>query len=289
MAKIGPKLPVICGRVWPGRDSIFFESGYFPGPSRHASETTFLEVQVKKLLLGAVALTAFAGNAMAADLAARPYTKAPPPVVAVYNWTGFYIGVNGGGGWGDSRWQYTLTPGFNTNHHTSGGLAGGQIGYNWQAGSWVFGVEADGDWADINGSTLCPNPAFVCATNTRTLASFRGRVGWTVNNVLFYGTGGVGYANTRYSALGGGVPAAGLTGFFNTDRWGYAAGAGIEWGFAPNWSAKLEYMHYGFDTVTAPVGTLGGGPANLRLDIDTVKVGLNYRFGFGGGPIVAKY
>jgi outer membrane immunogenic protein len=112
-------------------------------------------------------------------------------------------------------------------------------------------------------------------------------VGYAVNNWLFYGTGGAGFADTRYSALTGGVPAVGTTGFFTTDRWGFAAGAGIEWGFAPNWSAKVEYMHYGFDTVTAPPGTLGFGPAGLRLDIDTVKAGINYRF--GGGPIVAKY
>ncbi|WJR75123.1 outer membrane beta-barrel protein [Bradyrhizobium sp. NP1] len=241
----------------------------------------------KKLMLSAIAVMAFAGNAMAADLAARPYTKAPPPVVApIYNWTGFYIGVNGGGGWGDSRWQFAAAP-FNTNHNTSGGMAGGQIGYNWQVTpSWVLGLEADGDWADINGSTTCPaGPLTACSTNTRSLASFRGRVGWAVNNVLFYGTAGAGYANTRYNAL----PAVGTIGTFSSDRWGYAAGAGVEWGFAPNWSAKVEYMHYGFDTATAPIGTLGGlGTAALRLDIDTVKAGINYRFNWGG-PVVARY
>jgi outer membrane immunogenic protein len=106
--------------------------------------------------------------------------------------------------------------------------------------------------------------------------------------VLLYGTGGLGYANTRFSALTvvGGLPALGATGSYTTDRWGYAAGAGIEYGFTPNWSAKLEYMHYGFGTVTAPVGTLDSNPVATRLRVDTVKVGINYRW---GGPIASTY
>jgi outer membrane immunogenic protein len=241
---------------------------------------------MKTIALAISALALSAVSASAADLSPSPYTKAPPMVDPVYNWTGFYIGVNGGGGWGRTNWFFNVV-GTTANHDTSGGLAGGQIGYNWQTGPWVFGVEADGDWANINGSTLCPNPAFVCASNTRDLASFRGRVGWATGPVLLYGTGGAGYANSHYSALTGGLPGPGSTGFFTTDRWGYAAGAGIEWGFAPNWSAKVEYMHYGFDSVTAPPAVLGTNSAALGLNIDTVKVGVNYRF--GAIPIAARY
>jgi len=247
-----------------------------------------LNSKVKISFAVAVGAILGVGAASAADLPARTYTKAPvvvPP--AIYNWTGFYIGANGGGGWGRTDWQFNVVNTF-ANHHTSGGLAGGQIGYNWQTGAWVLGVEADGDWANIKGSTLCPNPAFVCASNTRDLASFRGRVGYAAGPVLFYGTGGLGYANTAYSALTGGVPGALSTGFYSSDRWGYAAGAGIEWGFAPNWSAKIEYMHYGFDSVTAPPATLGVNSAALGLNIDTVKVGVNYRFNWGA-PVVARY
>jgi outer membrane immunogenic protein len=230
---------------------------------------------------------AAAGPAMAADLAARPYVKAPPPVVAVYNWTGFYIGANGGYGWGRISSGTTVAPFVSTAADTSGGLAGGQIGYNWQVQNWVFGLEADGDWADVKGSALCPNPAFDCAANTRALATFRGRIGWAIGPTLLYATGGLGYANTRYSTLTGGVPAAGTTGYFTSDRWGWAAGAGVEYGFTPNWSAKLEYMHYGFDDATAPIGTLSPGvPVFTTLRIDTIKAGINYRF---GGPVVAKY
>lgn len=243
---------------------------------------------MKRFLLATVASAVLfsATSASAADLAPRPYTKAPPPMVAsIYDWTGFYIGASGGYGWGRTRWQFALTPGVNTNHNADGGFAGGQVGYNWQSGAWVFGFEGDAHWADIEGSTLCPNPAFVCGTDVRTLATIRGRIGYAAGPVLFYGTGGGAYADTRYSALIGGVPGGATSGFYNTDRWGYAAGAGIEWGFAPNWSAKVEYMHYGFDGVTSPAGTVGGGTADINTRLDTVKVGVNYRW---GGP-VARY
>ena len=153
----------------------------------------------------------------------------------------------------------------------------------------MFGLEADGDWANLKGSTPCPNPAFTCSSNVRDLASFRGRVGWATGPVLLYGTGGLGYANSNYSALtpGGGIPPC-ATGFYSASRWGYAAGAGVEWGFMPNWSAKLEYMHYGFGTSTAPAATLGANSAALGLDVDTLKVGVNWHFG-GPGPVVARY
>jgi len=236
---------------------------------------------MKKFAFAAAALILGTAGASAADMAARPYTKAPVAPVAIYNWTGFYVGLSGGGAWSDTRWQY-FASGVNTNHDGSGWLAGGQVGYNWQAGSWVFGLEADGHWADINGSTACPNPAYLCATDVRTLASFRGRIGYAAGPVLFYGTGGAGYADTRYSATTPGGPNFA----YNTDRWGYAAGAGIEWGFAPSWSAKVEYMHYGFDTNTVPIPALSAtATAILRLDIDTVKVGINYRFGGPGAGV----
>jgi outer membrane immunogenic protein len=220
--------------------------------------------------------------------------KAPPLATpaSVYNWTGFYVGVNGGGGWGTTNWLFTLN-GLTANHNISGGFAGGQVGYSWQTGAWVFGVEADGDWANIKGSTPCPNPVFACASSASDLASLRGRIGYASGPWLFYGTGGLGYANAHYSALRGGLPAATAagtaTGFFNDDRWGYAAGAGIEWGFAPNWSAKVEYMHYGFGTDTAPPLSITVlSTTALRLNVDTFKAGVNYRFNWTG-PVVAKY
>src|SRR6185437_6723332 len=103
----------------------------------------------------------------------------------------------------------------------------------------------------------CPAAAFTCGSNTSGLASFRGRVGYAAGPVMFYGTGGAGFARTNFNE---GPPIAGILGSFTTNRWGYTAGAGIEWGFAPNWSAKLEYLHYGFDSVTAAPPILSLNP-----------------------------
>ena len=114
---------------------------------------------MKKFLLGTAALIAFAAPAAAADLAARPYKAEPVHVAPIYDWTGFYIGANGG--WGDSRncWGVvplagaTIADGCSTR---SGGVLGGQLGYRWQSGQFVFGLEGQGDWADLSGSGLAP-------------------------------------------------------------------------------------------------------------------------------------
>jgi outer membrane immunogenic protein len=240
---------------------------------------------MKKQAIAVLILAAMGTSASAADLPAAVYTKAPV-VAPIYNWTGFYVGANGGYGWGNTS-EYGVVSGNGVSFGTSGGFAGGQAGYNWQVGSWVLGVEADGDWANIAATAPCSNPAFSCYSNTDALASFLGRVGWAVGPALFYGTGGLGYANTHYSQLAAGAPFPGTTGVFNTDRWGYAVGVGLEYGFTPNWSARIEYLHYGFDSVNSPLGTLGLlQPVALGLRIDTIEIGINYRW---GGPIVARY
>src|ERR1700709_2056974 len=120
---------------------------------------------MKKILAVLAALAAVSGSASAADLAARPYTKAPPMIAAVYDWSGFYIGANGG--WGSSRkcWDAVTAAGvFLANegcHDATGGQAGGQVGYRWQSAAWVFGLEAQGNWADFRGSnTSLAFPAF---------------------------------------------------------------------------------------------------------------------------------
>lgn len=235
---------------------------------------------------GLLSLTGFSVAASAADIAARPYTKAPP-LAAAYNWTGLYVGAHGGYGWGSAS-LYSTASRIPSRHEPSGGFAGGQVGYNWQVQSWVAGVEADGAWADIGGSAPCPNPAATCASTTQALASFRARIGWAIGSALLYGTAGAGYANTRYSALSAttGLPGGASAGFYTTDRWGHAVGAGIEYGFSPNWSAKLEYMHYGFADLDAPRLTINTVEIGTSLRVDTVKAGINYRF---GGPIVATY
>lgn len=240
---------------------------------------------MKKLLLGGFALMALAAPlaANAADLArpVAPAYKAPPPI-PVTTWTGFYLGAYGGGGGGFSRYDFTPIGTTTGNFNISGGMAGGTGGFNWQTGAAVFGVEADGGWADFRGSHTCPGPAFTCATSDTWTSTIRGRLGWAVgSNFLIYGTGGGAFGDIRAAVT------PGFTGAV-VEKAGWAAGAGVEWMFAPNWSAKLEYMHY--DLGTGVCGAPLCDPvnaANVRFEVDTGKVGLNYHFNWG--PAMGRY
>jgi outer membrane immunogenic protein len=244
---------------------------------------------MKKVLLVTASLIALgaAAPAVAADLAARPYTKAPPMIAAVYDWTGFYIGANGG--WGSSRNSWDLAGfGAEGSHDATGGTVGGQVGYRWQAGTWVFGVEAQGNWADFSGSNQSLQfPAFRNHTNVDAFGLFTGQVGYAVNNVLLYVKGGAAVTSNSYSInnLAGAV--IGVTG--DDTRWGGTIGAGLEYAFAPNWSVGVEYNHlfmqdrtYNF---TTPAG-LAFSSERIRQDVDLVTARLNYKF---GGPVIAKY
>src|SRR5512147_503339 len=159
---------------------------------------------MKKVLLVTASLIALGAGApaVAADLAARPYTKAPPMVAAVYDWSGFYIGANGG--WGSSRncWDFLPVGGGAVSdgcHDGTGGTVGGQIGYRWQAGTWVFGLEAQGNWADLSGSNA--SQVFLGQrnhTNVDAFGLFTGQVGYAVNNVLLYVKGGAAVTANSY-------------------------------------------------------------------------------------------
>jgi outer membrane immunogenic protein len=246
-------------------------------------------------LLGAVGALAMVTSASAADLAARPYTKAPPMIAAVYDWSGFYIGANGG--WGSARncWDF-VTPagtfvGAEGCHDASGGTAGGQVGYRWQASTFVFGLEAQGNWADFkgsNGSLLPPAGLFTNQTRIDAFGLFTGQVGWAFNNALLYVKGGAAVTDNRYRSF---VTATGaLAGTASDDtRWGGVVGVGLEYGFAPNWSAAVEYDHMFMPdrtvNFTAPAGVFFGTD-RIRQDVDLVTVRVNYRW---GGPVIAKY
>jgi len=256
---------------------------------------------MKKFLLATVGLVVlgFAAPASAADLAARPYTKAPPPMVAAYyDWSGFYLGLNGG--WGSSRkcWDATTPAGVfafaDGCHDATGGVAGGQIGYCWQAGGWVFGLEGQGDWADLRGSRVSLfNPGFNNQSKIDAFGLFTGQVGYAWNNVLLYVKGGGAVTADRFNVTTtvGNLVAA-TTG--DQTRWGGTIGAGVEFSFAPNWSAGVEYDHlFMQDKTTAflnngvvgPAGTVFGTD-RIRQDVDLVTVRVNYRW---GGPVIAKY
>jgi outer membrane immunogenic protein len=260
----------------------------------------------------ALAIAAPMGDAAAADLPAKSPTppSEPPPLPHYFNWTGFYVGGNFGGGWTTADFSGTtvftgVTPStFSGSDSLSGILGGGQIGFNYEfPNSIVIGLEADGDWADINGSTsTCSSSAGVttgCANNNAKLEDFgtvRGRLGHAWSNLLFYGSGGWAWGGSKtvstLTCVGAGCPAisTSFTGGNSTssvDASGWAAGAGLEWAFARNWSVRLEYLHLQFDGVGEKFissGTVGAArftslsSTTLNLEADTVRVGVNYLF-----------
>jgi len=216
---------------------------------------------VKKLLLITTALIALGmAPAAAADLAARPYTKAPAAAIAINNWTGFYIGAMGGYAQENSSGIGTL----------SGGFAGGTVGYNWQAGNLVFGLEADGAWADVGTTLGVPGLASLDYT-IRAMGTVRGRIGYAFDQVLLYGTGGYAWSDNRLTATLG--PLSVSDSQFHS---GWTVGAGVEVMFAPKWSVKAEYLYrslegktYFSDIAPFPVGT---------INLNSVQVGVNYHF-----------
>ena len=251
---------------------------------------------MKKFLLGAVGFVALvsAAPASAADLAARPYTKAPPMIAAIYDWSGFYVGANGGWGssrncWNDATDGAGVFVGSEGCHDATGGVAGGQVGYRWQSASWVFGVEAQGDWADLRGSNA--SLAFPGQTNRSKIDAFglfTGKVGYAWNNALLYVKGGAAVTDSRYTTLNTATGAI-ISSTGDQTRWGGTIGAGVEYGFAPNWSAGVEYDHIFTQdknvTFTAPGGAFAGTD-RIRQDVDLVTARVNYRW---GGPVVPKY
>jgi len=254
---------------------------------------------MKKFLLGTVGLIALGiAPASAADLAARPYTKAPPMISPIYDWSGFYIGANGG--WGSQHNCFTsvapaVTLGAEGCHDADGGVAGGQIGYRWQSAAWVFGLEAQGNWADLRGSnvsTLFTAPAFAGAPFTNrsqmdAFGLFTGQVGWAWNNTLLYVKGGAAVTDNRNDILDATGAVAGRSG--DDTRWGAVVGAGLEFGFAPNWSAGVEYDHIFMGDRSATFTDANGaffGADRISGDADLVTVRVNYRW---GGPVIARY
>ena len=203
-------------------------------------------------LVGATLL--FAGPAFAADVGTKAPAYRAPPLAPVFSWTGLYVGVHGGYGSSDSQGL-----------DLKGGFGGGQVGYNYQINNFVWGIEGDIAGADISETdTFGPLSVKV---SFDTLASLRGRFGVAYGNALFYGTAGAGWGHFKVSAS-----AFGLTASDSVTLSGWTAGAGIEYAFLPNWSAKVEYLHYGFGSenfVGLPTG---------NLDVDTIKAGINYRF-----------
>lgn len=271
---------------------------------------------MNKLVVAVSALLVSAVSASAADLAARPYTKAPPPVVvAAYDWSGFYIGANGGGAWSRKCWDinpFTITApvvgtinvgGPEGCHTASGATAGGQIGYRWQSASWVFGVEAQGNWADLSGSNLSQNIFFAgtsVANRSRidAIGLFTGQAGYSWNNFLLYVKGGAAVTRDKYdgflTATFGGQAPGFVASRGDETRWGGVVGIGGEYALTRNWSLALEYDHLFMGSRDVAmlydpalfVPALVNHSERIRQDVDMVTARINYRF---GGPVVAKY
>ncbi len=222
---------------------------------------------MKRVLLACVGVLALDGAASAADLpvAPAPYYKAPVYAPA-YNWSGFYLGINGGGGWGRSTW--TTTGSFDT----SGGLVGGTIGYNYQINQVVLGVEGDIDWANISGSTStgCTSVTGTgCTTGDNWLSTVRGRLGYGADRFMPYITGGAAFGDIKASGPG-------LTGTDTTNA-GWTLGGGIEFAIAGHWTAKAEYLYVDLGSVSCGLAC-GAAVQNVNWRANIGRLGLNYRF-----------
>jgi outer membrane immunogenic protein len=246
-------------------------------------------------------------------MAARPYTKAPPPpaAVAAVDWSGFYIGGNGGGATSRKCWDanpFTINlqfiPPFTIAgpegcHDATGGTVGGQVGYRWQRAAFVFGVEAQGNWANLEGSNPSPIAFFNGFANRSRIDAiglFTGQVGYAWNALLLYAKGGAAVTNDKYDTFLT-APIAPLPAGFIADRgsetrWGAVVGIGGEYSLTRNWSVALEYDHLFMGSRDVAITFDPAFIAQLnhseriRQDVDMLTARINYRF---GGPVVAKY
>lgn len=229
---------------------------------------------MKRLLLTTVGTLTFAlaGAAGAADLSRRPAMPAKAPVAYVapaYNWTGAYLGINGGGGWGDSSW--TDTAGTTGDFDVSGGLIGATVGYNWQANQIVFGLEGDIAWSNIDGRSTTGICATGCTTENTWLGTIRGRLGYAVDRMLPYVTGGAAF---------GGIDATrtGFAGESDTQA-GWTVGGGLEFALPANWTAKGEYLYVNLGDAGCSAANCGGtGSTSVDFTAHVLRAGLNYRF-----------
>ena len=248
---------------------------------------------MKNILLGAIGLVATAAPALAADLP----VKAPPVYVApMYNWSGFYIGGNGGWGRSDDCWDVFTAAGavlFDGCHDKSGGIIGGQIGYRWQLPNnhFVLGLEAQGDWANLRGSHVSFfDPTLTLGTKVDGIGLFTGQFGFAWDTWLWYVKSGAAVTSNTFS-VSSTVGGVGLVSA-SSARWGGALGTGVEYGFTPNWSVGLEYDHLfmgGADySFSVPNRLLTGALNRISQDVDMVTVRVNYRFDWGA-PVAAKY
>jgi outer membrane immunogenic protein len=225
---------------------------------------------MKRLVLagiGALAVVTTMGPANAADIARRQAMPTKAAYVQAYNWTGAYVGINGGVGFGNSTWT---APGGSTGFNVAGGVVGGTLGYNYQMGQAVFGLEGDIDWSNIHGSTsngICTG--VTCETRNNWLATARGRVGYAFDRFMPFVTGGAAFGDIKATQVG--------LGSQTTTKAGWTLGGGVEAAIAGPWTAKLEYLY-----VDLGKGSCGLAVCGVATDVtfhtNLVRAGINYRF-----------
>jgi outer membrane immunogenic protein len=224
--------------------------------------------------LAAATITIVSVPAVAADMPARRMpVKAPVVAVAAYNWSGFYVGVHAGYAWG----ELTSSANVDVDHEPTGGLFGGQIGYNWQSGQVVFGVEADLAYSTVKGddSGVVPGPfTFNAESKMKYLGTVRGRLGLAQDRVLFYVTGGFAWSKVDATMT---VVNAG-TGSDTLNLTGWTAGGGIEYALTQNFTIRAEYLYVDFSKESTSVN-IGGFPFTDTADknLNIVRAALNYK------------
>jgi outer membrane immunogenic protein len=247
-----------------------------------------------RILGTAIAFVLAVSNARAADMAVpAPAVPVVPIYSPIYNWGGIYVGINGGGAFGSSTWTDSNNPvGNSGSFNVNGGLVGGTIGANFQAESWVFGIEGDLDWQSLKGtssSAFCTGVAAIpktppavttpagrnCETQSNWLGTIRGRVGYAWNYLLLYGTAGGAWANMKTTVISG----------QSSNAFGWTAGVGLEYAFADYWTAKIEYLFADFSDISCTGGACGFNlPSKLSANDsvsfseNVIRVGVNYKF-----------
>jgi outer membrane immunogenic protein len=247
---------------------------------------------------GLLSIAGFTGAASAADVPAQTYIRPPAFVAPSYDWSGLFLGVNGGGASSHECYALASAPGLvgTANegcHNADGALVGGQIGYRWQRAAWIFGVEALGDHADLKGSntSLTALIPYTNQTKVDAIGLLTGQIGYAWHNALPYIKGGVAFTENNYTSVfpvGNAFAAAGIP--FNASgdlRWGGMVGVGVEFGLAPNWSVAVEYDHLfmGSQNVVFPAtATALGRGDTISQNIDMATLRVNYRF---DGPLTS--
>lgn len=218
-----------------------------------------------KLIRTGFAAAALLMAPLAAQAADLPSYKAPARLAPSYsNWTGFYVGINGGYGFGDSTWDVPAV-----SNSPKGAVAGGTLGYNFQTGSWLWGVEGDFDYSGMKDDVVCG--AGTCETKNSWLATARARLGYAGwNNWLPFITGG--------AAMGDIKATNSLRSSASKSKLGYTIGGGVEYAMKANWSVKLEYLYVDLGSFDCGVACGGVTPDNVSFNANVVRAGLNYRF-----------